>query len=194
MTSAVPHVIRSAGRFQAMNACQTLRQEATLSYKLLTDTLSEISEPLAWAQIQVVPPAYLHTNGTILAIVQHIAVCKFMYGSVAFRSTEIRWRDCFERLDGIGTSWAATKAYMDEAHDYWMSSWSALKDEELEHDKLRFDHALRPAWKLIATVTHHDGWHGGQVALLSSFLAPTDQPPDLKLEEERSYVKDLPTW
>jgi hypothetical protein len=177
-----------------MNACHALRQEAALSHKLLTDTLSDISEPLSWAQIQVLPPAYLHTNGTIIAIVQHIAVCKIIYGSTAFRSTEIRWRDCFDRLEAIATSWEGTRAYLEEAHQYWMSTWSDLQDDELEDEKKRFDHALWPAWKLIATVTHHDGWHGGQIALLASVLEPTDQPPDLKLDEERQYVKDLPTW
>ena len=177
-----------------MNACQALREEATLSYKRLTDTLAEISEPLSWAQIHVVPPAYIHTNGTIIGIVQHITACKFMYGSAAFRATEIRWRDCFDRLEAVGTSWEGTLAYLDEAHAYWMSTWSELPDDELEDEKKRFDHALWPAWKLIATMTHHDGWHGGQIAMLGSVLLPTDVPPDMKLDEERRCVKDLPTW
>src|SRR5437762_504025 len=98
-------------------------KEADLAYRQLEEILAGISEPLSWSRVSLAPEAYLHTNGTIIGIVQHIAVCKFIYASAAFRSLEIRWRDCFDRLETIGTSWDATVAYSAEAQTYWLASW-----------------------------------------------------------------------
>ena len=177
-----------------MLACATLRHEAELAYEELDQALREIPETIAWAQIPVQPGAYLHTNGTILGLVQHLAVCKIIYGSTAFDSQRYRWRDCFARLEDIGTSWRANLDYLAEAHSYWMASWAELKDADLGRKFNRFNSQQWSAWKLIATVTQHDAYHGGQIVLLGTVLPPATEPPDMKLDEERKYVIDLPTW
>lgn len=177
-----------------MQAIGVLKNEAALAYAQLQEALATVTEPLSWAKTPLSEGAYLHTNGTILGMVQHIAVCKFIYGSAAFRSLDVRWRACFDRLEAIGTSWAENLAYLEEAHEYWMNSWSNLRDEELDAEYMRFSGEMWPGWKLIATVTQHDTYHGGQIALLSSILSPADTPPDMDLDGERKYVVDLPTW
>ena len=177
-----------------MTATQALRHESEWFYSLLSESITGLSEELAWAQVAPADGEYLHTNGTIIGIVQHIAVCKFIYGSTAFRDTEIRWRHCIDRLETIGTSWPDTLAYLAEAQKYWLSTWESLTDADLANEYLHFRGDKRPAWRLIATVSHHDAYHGGQITLLSSTLTPTSTPPDLQLEEERQAVINLPGW
>ena len=177
-----------------MTAIQALRHESEWFYQQLADSITGLSEELAWAKVMPAPGDYLHTNGTIIGIVQHIAACKFIYGSTAFRDTEIRWRHCIARLEKMGTSWPATVAYLAEAQRYWLSTWESLTDADLDDEYLHFRGDKRPAWRLIATVNHHDAYHGGQITLLSSTLAPTSTPPDLQLEEERQAVINLPGW
>ena len=177
-----------------MTGCVALRSESEWFYSQLTRSLEEVTEQLSWAQIPLAPNAYLHTNGTIIGIVQHIAVGKFMYGSTAFRGTEIRWRDCIGRLEAIGTSWEGTIAYLSEAQAYWLSTWPDLTDADLESEYLHFRGVKWPAWKIISMINHHDAYHGGQIGLLSSVLTPSPTPPDLCLDEERKAVFDLPGW
>jgi hypothetical protein len=171
-----------------------MRDEAALAYSQLLVALEGIDEGMSWATPELQPGTYLHTNGSIIGIVQHIALCKFIFGSCAFRNLEVRWRDGFDRLEAIGTSWTGTVAYLAEAHEYWMSTWFDLEDEDLAGERMRFSGDLWPAWKLIATVTQHDVYHGGQISLLGSLLAPVSTPPDLKLDEERTIVMSLPSW
>ncbi|HVT12107.1 MAG TPA: DinB family protein [Fimbriimonadaceae bacterium] len=177
-----------------MQTVQVLREEAALAFEQVTEALEGVDEPKAWARVEPQPGTYLHTNGSILGIVQHLAVCKVIYGSAAFRSLEIRFRDTHARLEGIGTSWQASLDYLHEAHRYWMASWQELEDGDLIRECMHFSGKMWPAWKILAVVTQHDAYHAGQLALLGSALAPTNQPPDLDLEGEKKYVIDLPTW
>jgi len=177
-----------------MTACQALRHESEWFYSQLSGALNGFSEEIAWAQVSLAPGEYLHTNGTIIGIVQHVAVCKFMYGSTAFRETEVRWRHCIDRLETIGTSWEANLAYLAEAQVYWLASWESLTDADLDGEYLHFRGVKWPGWKIISMVNHHDAYHGGQVNLLSSVLTPTSIPPDLGLEDERKAVIELPGW
>ena len=177
-----------------MTSIQYLKNEAQWYYEQLQEALSGVSEHKAWASVSLMPDEYLHSNGTIIGIVQHMAVGKFIYGSIAFRGSEIRWRDCMDRLEKIGTSWNETLAYLDEAHAYWLASWESLAEEDLDADFLHFRGDRRPGWKIIATVIHHDGYHAGQIALLAASLAPTSVPPDLQLDEERALLMELPSW
>ncbi|HWA82989.1 MAG TPA: DinB family protein [Fimbriimonadaceae bacterium] len=177
-----------------MRAVHAIREEAVLAFEQVERAVEGIGEAKAWACLGLQPGEFLHTNGSILAIVQHLAVCKVIYGSAAFRSLEIRFRDTHARLEAIETSWPASLDYLQEAHRYWMESWQDLQDGDLERECLHFSGKMWPAWKIIATVTQHDAYHAGQISLLASALAPTDQPPDLDLEGEKKYVIDLPTW
>jgi len=175
-----------------VTAQDALKLHAELAYTELRTALDGVSEPLAWSQVDFAPDQYLHTNGSIIGIVQHIAVCKFMYGSTGFRQTEVRWRDCFARLEAIGTSWDQSLQYLEEASEYWRASWAPLTD--LDRDYPHFRGRLWPAWKIIGTVTQHDVYHAGQIAVLASTLKPVGMPPDMRFEEERKHVMELPGW
>lgn len=177
-----------------MTVAQLLREEADMAYAQLQQSLDGIGEGLAWAQLSLQEGDYLNTNGTIIGIVQHIGVCKLIYASAAFRGLELRFRDCIERQESVGTSWAGTLAFLEESHQYWLQSWPDLDTETLSNEHLVFRGTTKPAWKIIATVTQHDAYHAGQIELMRGALAPASMPPDMRYEEERTYVVDLPTW
>jgi len=177
-----------------MRAVEAMRLEAELIYGQLRETVLEISEPLAWAKIPVAEGEYLHSNGTIIGIVQHVATCKYIYGSAAFRSLDVRFRDCFARMEEIGTSWDGTVKFLGDSQAYWMAAWADLADEELDAGRASFRGDLRPTWKLIGTVTQHDAHHLGQIQMLGAVLTPAVSPPDMELEEEKKHCLDLPSW
>src|SRR5579862_3686602 len=127
-----------------MRCVEVMRLEADLAYEALESACAGISELVAWATIGVQEGEYLHTNGSIIGIVQHIAVCKVMYGSTGFRKTEVRWRDAIARIEAIGTSWKGSRDYLAEAHRYWLDSWSDLEDPSAEFPHFRG--SLMPAW------------------------------------------------
>ncbi len=177
-----------------MNAVVLLQEESRQVFSQLEKTVSEIGQELAWATIHLRDDAYLNTNGSIIGIVQHVAVCNVMCGSLAFRNAEIRWRDSMDRLEQIGTSWDATKAYLVESHEYWLSTWAHLTEEDLTKEFTHFSGNMRPGWRLISMSSHHAAYHDGQINLLASALDQTTQPPVLDIELERSYVRDLSGW
>lgn len=180
------------GIMREMNAVQLARTQADGAYRSLLEALDGVSEGQAWAVLPNLGPDYLHTDASIQGTTLHIATCKFIYGSCAFRNTEIRWRDLAARLDEFEPSWAAARAYLDEAHAYWMASWEHLEDIEAEVP--RFSGELWPAWKIIHTVTHHDGWHGGQIAMLRYGVAESNDPPPSSADDIRKYCAELPSW
>lgn len=85
-----------------MKAIELLRREAGQEFKDLLVALDGIEQELSWAVAPLKPDEYLHNNGSILGIVQHVASCKFMYGSAAFRNLDVRWRHVVARLEEIG--------------------------------------------------------------------------------------------
>src|SRR5687767_8602285 len=119
-----------------MTAVELLKAESELAYADLLEALNGVTEKQSWAMLPNNGPDYLHTDASIHGIALHIASCKVMYGSIAFRNTEIRWRDCADRIETFEPSWPAAMAYLDESQKYWMSSWSHLTNDMLEEDVL----------------------------------------------------------
>lgn len=177
-----------------MNAIVALRKSSEFAYQQLLEAVTEVDEPHSWAQVKPIGNEYLHTNGTIVAIVQHIAGCKVLYASCAFTNMRIRGREMFERTKQIGSDWEKTKAFLQESQDYWMESWSTLRSDELEHMKGTIFDKPWPAWQVIAQVMCHDEYHAGQISLIRSIAAPTNMPPDMKFDEEEKYVRDTVFW
>jgi uncharacterized damage-inducible protein DinB len=177
-----------------MSAIQLLRLQAEQAYVDLTDTLREISEGEAWAVVPQGGSGYLHTSGSILEIVQHIATCKVMYGSAAFRDTAVRWRDCAARLDAIGAGWQQNLDYLQESHDAWVACWSSLGDEELSHLRATNWGEQWPTWRLISALSHHDAYHAGQIALLHAALPAASVPPPSHADAIRRHVQDHPSY
>ena len=86
-----------------MNTVQVLRNQADHEFASLIEALDGVRQEHSWAVALLKPGEHMHNNGSIIGIVQHVATCKVMYGSAAFRNLEIRWRDVVARLEVIGS-------------------------------------------------------------------------------------------
>ena len=106
-----------------MTATEVLRSEANEAFANFLSAIEEVDEALSWATAPLHEGEYLHNNASILGMVQHVAGCKFMYASAAFKSTDIRWRDVVARLEEIASDWQKTIEYLHESQIYWLSSW-----------------------------------------------------------------------
>jgi uncharacterized damage-inducible protein DinB len=177
-----------------VRAIELIKHEAEFAFKELTTAIEGVTQGQAWSVLPNNGPDYLHTAGSIQNVVLHVASCKRMYGSIGFRSTELRWRDCADQLDAIEPSWPAAVEYLHDAHRYWLSTWENLKDEDLENEVPHFRGKLWPAWKILRVMAHHDGWHGGQVVMLRYALGETDVPPPKEADDIRQSCKDLASF
>lgn len=177
-----------------MNSIELLGLHAEHAYEALLESLNDVPEEQAWAVAGLDGPDYLHSNGSILGIVQHIASCKVMYASAGFRNLEVRWRLCADRIEALGSDWHANLAYLEESQDYWMSSWHDLQEADLPALRQTNWGVEWPAWRIIATMTHHDSYHAGQIALLRASLKPSATPPESTANHIREYLRDSPSW
>ncbi len=60
-------------RMGFINAVSLLRFEAEEAYRDLKDSLEGLTQPFVWSVVPLLPGEYLHGNGSILGIVQHLA-------------------------------------------------------------------------------------------------------------------------
>jgi uncharacterized damage-inducible protein DinB len=177
-----------------VNAIDVLRSSSEVAYAELLQSIDGVDQHQSWATVQLIEGEYLHSAGSIIGIVQHIAGGDMLHGSFGFRNEELRGRDLVERMRQIGPDWDKTKAFLDEAHAYWMDSWSNLTDADLELPRGTTWIQKYPAWQIIARVIHHDEYHAGQIHLLRATLKPTTTPADMHYDEEEKYGREHPTW
>ena len=170
----------------------TLIKLSDLAWEVLRESIDGLTQELAWASIEFQSGEYLHTEGSILRQIAHVANGKIIYGSVGFRETEVRWRELSPKIDSLWPNLNAVVAWLYEAHDYWMDSWAAV--DNLDAERPRFDGSLVPAWKLIATGIHHDHYHAGQIQLQRAILAPSSTPPPPEGALWEKYCKEFPCW
>src|SRR5687767_12446471 len=109
---------------------ELLRRQSDQAFEDLCSIIEPVEQSLSWAVVPMKEGEYLHSNGSILTIVQHIASCKRMYASAGFRKGEVTWRDCAEIYDRIGSDWAGSRVELHNAHRYWMDSWASLTDDQ----------------------------------------------------------------
>jgi len=153
-----------------------MKLDADMAWRDLQDSLDGVFQNQAWAVPHLRGTADLATRGSILEIVQHLATCKFMYASTAFRYNQYGWDDCFARVRELGVDWEANLGYLREAQSYWMESWGGIQDIDLTEPRMTNWGAQWPTWRIISTISHHDSYHAGQIALLRAILAPSDKP------------------
>lgn len=171
---------------------ETLIRLADQAWDDLRGSLDGLTQELSWAQLELQQGEYLHTEGSILSQIAHVANGKIIYGSVGFRNTEVRWSELSPKIDSLWPNLEAVVGWLHEAHDYWMHSWAEVDDFEVERP--RFNGALFPGWKLISTVTLHDSYHAGQIQMQRTLLAPSSTPPPPEGDLWESYCKDFPCW
>lgn len=177
-----------------MSAIELLRLQSQAAWSELSGTLEGVTQRQAWAVLPEVGADYLHTDGSIQGVALHLATCKRMYGSIAFRNGELRWRECAEHLDAIEPDWGKAHAYLVESHEYWLSTWADLADGALAREVPHFSGNRWPTWKILQTVIHHDAYHAGQIAILRYGVGETDTPPPRSAEDIRTHCRDLPNW
>jgi len=177
-----------------MTAVQLLRVQADFAFAEFKGAIEKATESEAWARLPSADDDYLHTDGSLQGIVLHVAGCKVIYGSVAFRNSEVRWRDVADRMDQFEPSWSGALAYLDEAHAYWMDSWAGLSDEDLTREFLHFRGKLWPAWRIVNMAIHHDSYHGGQLAVIRYATVGASVPPPTSASDIRNCCRELPSW
>lgn len=175
-----------------MSQFQLLRSQADLAYKELEESLEGVSEELAWARVELQPGEYLHSEGSILSIVAHLAGCRQVYGSAAYRGLEVRWRDTVDQLNRYWPDWDEAKRCLREAHQYWLGTWE--QETDFERPVKNFREVDWPSWKIVTTVTLHDTYHAGQIQMLRSVLAPSSTPPPNEAALWKQYCEPLPSW
>ena len=153
-----------------------MRLDAEQAFNDLLEALEGVTENQAWALPRLHGNGTLSTRGSILEIVQHIATCKIMYASAAFRRNSYSWDMCFARIREIGSDWKLTLAFLSESQDYWMDSWENLDGADLAAPHMTNWGAQWPGWRIVSTISHHDSYHAGQISLLRALLAATDVP------------------
>ncbi len=170
----------------------TLIRLSDLAFETLLESIEGLTEEHSWAMLQLQPEEYLHTEGSILSQIAHVANGKIIYASVGFRETEVRWRELSPKIDSIWPNLALVSEWLHEAHSYWKASWVEVEDLELERS--RFDGSMVPGWKLVATGIHHDHYHAGQIQMQRAICAPTSTPPPTEGDLWEKYCKDFPCW
>lgn len=177
-----------------MHSVDLLRADAQYAFERLRETLVGVEERHAWARLPEGGRDFLHTDASIQGIVLHVAGCKRMYGSVGFRGTTSRWRDVAEQMDRFEPGWDAALRYLDECHADWMDAWAGLTDEGLEEPRPRPQGDAWPTLKILQTLSHHDSYHAGQIAILRYAVGETDVPPPKTADDVRQYCAELPSW
>jgi uncharacterized damage-inducible protein DinB len=179
---------------ESMTAVELLKGQAELAFEEMLTALDGVTENQAWAVLPQNGPDYLHSDGSIHGITLHVASGKMMYGSCGFRNTEVRWRDCAERIETFEPSWQPALEYLHEAQKYWMGCWDSLDDAELEKERPSFRNQPWPTWKIIRMLIHHDSYHAGQIAVLRYGVGESSVPPPSVAEDIRKYCAELPSW
>ncbi len=171
---------------------QLLIELSNLAWATMLESIDGLTQELAWASVEFQPGEYLHTEGSILSQIAHVANGKFIYGSVGFRDTEIRWRELSPKIDSLWPSLDAVVAWLHEGQHYWMNSWTDVDD--LEAERPHFRGTSMPGWKLIATMIHSDHYHAGQIQMQRAILAPSPVPPPPEGELWEKYCKEFACW
>jgi hypothetical protein len=171
-----------------------LNQFTENNYRELKESFEGLDEVGSWMRLTPREGDYLHSDGSILGQVTHVAACKVLYASAGFHELEIRLREITDRTIQIGSDWAAAKAYLEEGHNYWLECWQHLCERDLETLIPTNWGDEWPLWKMITNMASHDSYHAGQIALTRAVAQPTDTPPPPVSDEEIEFLKTFKAW
>lgn len=176
-----------------MNAIKALQTEANQAFAELLEALQHVDEPTSWGVMPGVDLSKLNTSATIIGLIHHVAGCKKMYASAAFKNMELDWFAVADELDATESNLEKSIGYLRESHDYWMASWQDLQPEELQRTRDTNWRSEWPTWRIIYTVTAHDSYHGGQINLMKAAVIPADVPPPTEADDIRRYIRETST-
>ncbi len=177
-----------------MTKIDLLKADAEYAFQELMQSLEGVTEQQARAILPNAGSDYLHSDGSIHGLVHHIASGKKMNGSVCFRNTEHRWRDIYADAQRIEPSWVKAMEYLVECHGYWMSSWADRTDDQLHDMRPTYWKTDRTVLEILRIITHHDTYHGGQIAVVRYAAPESDAVPPSVADDILKYCRDLPHW
>jgi hypothetical protein len=176
-----------------MTAFDLLRSDAEYGWKDMTDSLAGVTEGQAWTMLPNGGSDYLHTDGSIFGIAMHTACVKWMYGSICFRNTELRWSELADQVAAFEPSWDTAMDFLHRGHAYWMESWANLRDLE-ENRPTNWKSGEKSAWKIIQIMNQHDSYHAGQIAMLRHAVGETNEKPTSVAADIREHCRDSHAW
>jgi hypothetical protein len=177
-----------------MTTLDHLKSQADFAYAELMTAIDGVTEGQSWSVLPEGGLDYLHTSASIIGATLHIASGKIMYASSCFLDGKYKWRDVAEEVESFEPNWNAAVEYLKKAQGIWMESWADFSDEELVKEVSQIRGRRVPAHRIIGLVTHHDGWHGGQIAILRYAVTETDQKPPSEAADIREHCRELPNW
>ena len=180
-----------------MYTCEVVslfKAQAELAFAELKQSCNGLDERGSWKRLTPVDGDYLHSDGTILGQVTHIAGCKVLYASAAFHHMEIRLREITEQQIRIGSNWNKALEYLEESQAYWLKSWEGLSDASLQEMAATNWGDEWPIWKILHTVTAHDSYHAGQIAITRATAEEPVAPPPPMSDEELDFLRTFRAW
>ena len=111
---------------------------------------------------------------SVLGILKHTAGWSHVYRSYAFDAQPKHWaqtawpRGLRDTIEPTQPYVEEMIAWLDESFEQWIASLSALPDEAFDHPYPCHWGATMPLFDIVAVITHHAGYHTGEInALLS---------------------------
>lgn len=153
-----------------------MQLQAGEAYRELLASLEDLTEAEAWAMPDFDGRADLY-HGPVIGLIHHVASCKMMYASAAFRDGEYRWDDCRAWVAKLGMDVTAGLDFLADSQRYWLDSWADLPDSALAMERCTNWGERWPAWRIIHSVTQHDAYHAGQINAFRAMLRPALGPP-----------------
>ncbi len=169
-----------------------LRGRSTDAFEDFLGSLESLTDQQTWWRVPLGDTdEYLHSSGSILGIVLHVASCKIMYAEYAFRDGALTWRDISKRAREVEPHLTKAIDWLKEAHEFWMRSWEGLSDGELTASRKTNWGEDWPTERIITAMIHHDVYHTGQIWVMRAQL-PKD-PRDVEpVSEADLWDKYLP--
>lgn len=170
------------------------RSQSDIAFADLKESFDALDEQGSWRRLTPVDGEYLHSDGSIIGQVTHVAGCKVLYASAAFHRMEIRLREVTDRTIAIGRDWQAAKDYLEESHAYWLAAYKDVPESSFDDLAPTNWGDLWPIWKIIHCMIGHDHYHAGQIALTRSVAPPADGPPPPMSDDEIAFLKTFAAW
>jgi hypothetical protein len=98
---------------------------------------------------------------TIAWRVLHLAGCKLMYHEYAFGNGKLSWDEL-----PVPTMPSAAIAWLEGCHKRLESGVKALRDTDLDEERLTNWGEMWPTWRIVWTMIFHDIHHGAEIGCL----------------------------
>lgn len=169
-----------------------LNRWAKSTYEELLSRLKDLTDQQSWWCIPVGNTCeYIHSSGSILGVVLHVASCKIMYTEYAFSVGKLSWRDMSKRARQAEPHLDKAIDWLKEAQDFWVLSWNKLSDKDLPILRKTNWGEEWTTERIITEMIHHDIYHAGQIWLIRAQL-PQDLSSVKPISEAELWDKYLP--